>query len=126
MKINLENIVSAIGTLKTEKEYKKALILVEELMDAAAGSKEEFLLNIISLMIEKYEEKHYPIPNPDPLSAIRFRLEQMGKETKDLAQILGGKNRVSEILSGKRNLTVKMMQNLHKHLGVPAEALLHS
>lgn len=110
--------------MKTAKEYAVALTMAEGLMDAKAGSKEEFLLNIISLMIERYEEKHFPIPHPDPIAAIKFRLEQLGKETKDLNPLLGGKNRVSEILNGKRNLTVKMMKNLHNELGVPAESLL--
>lgn len=71
-----------------------------------------------------YESKHHPIPKPDPIEAIKFRMEQLGMSNAALAQYLGYESRVSEILSGKRGLTVKMMQVLHHKLGIPAESLL--
>ncbi len=124
MKIRFEDVVKKIGLIKTEKEYRFALATVEKLMDAKEGTREESLLNILSILIEKYEDEKYPIPSPDPVSAIKFRLSQLGMTTKDLASFVGGKNRVSEILNKKRGLTIKMMKTLHNDLGVPAESLL--
>jgi HTH-type transcriptional regulator/antitoxin HigA len=117
--------VKKVGLLTTEREYKTALALSYRLMDAKRGSREEALLNVLSILIEQYEEEHYPIPRPGPIEAIKFRLEQLGLTTKDLAVYLGGKNRVSEIMNKKRKLTVKMMRSLHSDLGVPAESLLN-
>ncbi len=118
------NIKKAIKPIKTEKEYKYALTLIEKLMDAKKGSSDSDLLNVITLLVEKYEEKYYPIPQPDPIEAIKFRMEQLGLTQKDIADIIGSKSRASEILSGKRKLTVEMMKTLHSALGVPAESLL--
>ncbi|MGD0339973.1 MAG: helix-turn-helix domain-containing protein [Bacteroidota bacterium] len=81
-------------------------------------------MNVITLLVEKYEEKHYPIPQPDPIEAIKFRMEQLGLTQKDVADIIGSKSHASEIHSGKRKLTVEMMKTLHSALGVPAESLL--
>ncbi len=118
------NIKKAIKPIKTEKEYNRALKIIEKLMDARKGSSDADLLNVVTLLVEKYEEKHYPIPQPDPIEAIKFRMEQLGLTQKDIANIIGSKSHVSEILSGKRKLTVEMMKTLHSALGVPAESLL--
>jgi HTH-type transcriptional regulator / antitoxin HigA len=125
VKINFETIVKKVGFIETDREYRTALALADKLMEAKSGSQEEALLNVISILIDKYEEEHYPIPHPDPIEAIKFRLEQLGLTTKDLAAYVGGKNRVSEIMNRKRRLTVKMMKSLHSDLGVPAESLLN-
>lgn len=74
--------------------------------------------------MEAYEQKHYKINPPDPVEAIKFRMEQLGLKPSDLAKILGGRSRVSEVLNKKRKLTVEMMRSLHKHLAIPAECLL--
>ncbi len=81
-------------------------------------------MEILSILIEKYEEKQYPISPPDPIEAIKFRMEQLGLKNSDLAPYLGGKNRVSEILHKKRNLTVKMIKSLYNNLKIPAESLI--
>ena len=75
-------------------------------------------------LVEAYEQKHYKINPPDPVEAIKFRMEQLGLKPSDLAKILGGRSRVSEVLNKKRKLTVEMMRSLHKHLAIPAECLL--
>ena len=74
--------------------------------------------------MEAYEQKHYKINPPDPVEAIKFRMEQLGLKPSDLAKILGGRSRVSEVFNKKRKLTVEMMRSLHKHLAIPAECLL--
>ncbi|MEO1256360.1 MAG: helix-turn-helix domain-containing protein, partial [Bacteroidota bacterium] len=79
---------------------------------------------VLSILIEKYEDEHYPIEAPDPIEAIKFRMEQMDMSKKDLAQVLGYKSRVSEIFSRKRKLTLKMIRNLHVKLKIPYESLL--
>ena len=81
-------------------------------------------LNVLVTLVEAYEQKHYRVDPPDPIEAIRFRMEQLELKPSDLAKILGGRSRVSEILNKKRKLTVEMMQSLRKHLAIPAESLL--
>ena len=81
-------------------------------------------LDLITLLIEHYEKEHYPIAPPSPLEAIKFRLEQMGKNKSDLAEIPGARSRQSEILSGKRKLSLQMIRKLHQVLHIPAESLI--
>jgi HTH-type transcriptional regulator/antitoxin HigA len=81
-------------------------------------------LEVLVTLVEAYEQKHYKVEAPDPVDAIKFRMEQLGLKPSDLARILGGRNRVSEVLNRKRKLTVDMMRSLRKHLGVPPESLL--
>jgi HTH-type transcriptional regulator/antitoxin HigA len=99
-------------------------LVVERLFDAKPGTVEGRLVEILSLLIEKYEEDHFPIEAPTPIEAIKFRMEQMGWTNKDLAGILGGRNRVSEILNRKRDLSLRMIRMLNKKMGVPAESLI--
>lgn len=113
-----------IKPIKTKKDYQKALERLEEIFDARPGTKEGDELDILVLLIERYEEKHYPIEAPDPIEAIKFRMEQMGYKQKDLAEIIGNKTRVSEILNRKRKLTLEMIRNLHEKLNIPLEALV--
>lgn len=110
--------------LKTEKEHRKALARVEELWDAPKGSPKAAELELWSLLVETYEREHHALLPPDPVDAVRFRLDQLGLEPSDLARALGGRNRVSEVLRRKRALSVSMMRNLYKEFQVPAESLL--
>ncbi len=110
--------------IKTEADYEAALAYVETLMDAEPGSPEEETLEVFALLIDDYEQAHYPIDLPDPIEAIKFRMEQQGLIQKDLAPYLGSQSRVSEVLNGKRPLSLSMIRALHKGLGIPAEVLL--
>lgn len=113
-----------IKAIKTETDYNQALQRLEKIFHAPANSEEGDEAEILSILIEKYEDEHYPIDAPDPLEAIKFRMEQMGMDNKDLAEIIGYKSRVSEIFSGKRKLTLKMIRNLHEKLNIPYESLI--
>ena len=110
--------------LRTEEEYQAALACVNSLMDAKPGSAKEEELELWSLLVERYEEQRFPIGLPDPVDAIKFRMEQEGLRQKDLAKVLPGKNRVSEVLHRKRPLSLGMIRSLHKHLHIPAEVLI--
>lgn len=113
-----------LKVLKTEAEYEAALAHVETLMDAEPGSPEEEELEVCALLIEAYEEVHVPIDLPDPIAAIKFRMEQAGLTRKDMIPYLGSQSKVSEVLNRKRPLSLAMMRALHKGLGIPAEVLL--
>jgi len=110
--------------LKTEADYEAALAYVETLMDAAPGSPEEQALEVFALLIDNYEQAHYPIDLPDPIEAIKFRMEQQGLLQKNMAPYLGSQSRVSEVLNRKRPLSLAMIRALHEGLGIPAEVLL--
>ena len=112
--------------IKTEPEYLQAIHHLELIFDAKKGSKEGDELEVLGFLIEKFEEEHYPIEAPDPIEAIKFRMEQMGYKQKDLEKILGYKGRVSEILSRKRKLTLEMVRNLHDKLNIPLESLIQA
>ena len=111
--------------IKTEEEYESALGRIEELMDAEPETAEGDELELLATLVEVYEEKHYPIALPDPIDAIRFRMEQAGLKQQDLVPYLGSRSKVSEVLNGKRPLSLKMIRALNTGLGIPAEALLH-
>lgn len=115
-----------IKVIKTEQEYEAALERAYNLMqlDLVDDSPESDELDALVLFIEHYEAKHYPIAPPTPLEAINFRLEQLGKQKSELSKILGGRNRQSEVLSGKRKLSLEMIRKLHAILGIPAESLI--
>jgi HTH-type transcriptional regulator/antitoxin HigA len=110
--------------LKTEADYEAALAYVETLMDAAPGSPEEEALEVFALLIDTYEQAHHPIDLPDPVEAIKFRMEQQGLRQKDMVPYLGSQSKVSEVLSRKRPLSLTMIRALHEGLGIPAEVLL--
>lgn len=112
--------------IKTKKDYNTVLARVYELMqkDLKAGSALADELEVLSILVEAYEQKHYPVPPPHPLEAIRFRLEQSGLGETELNKLLGGRNRKSEIMSGKRKLSLAMIRTLHKKLQIPAETLI--
>ena len=110
--------------IKTEKEHEAALARVECLMDAAPGSREEEELELWSLLVEQYEKEHFPIEYPDPIEAIRFRMDQLGLLQKDLVEAIGPKSKVSEVLNRKRPLSLPMIRGLHARLGIPAAILV--
>lgn len=113
-----------IKVIKTETDYQKALERLELIFDAPVDSPEGDEAELLSLLIEKYEDEHYPIDPPDPIEAIKFRMEQMGLNKGDLAEIIGYKSRVSELFSRKRKLTLAMIRRLHDKLNIPYESLI--
>ena len=110
--------------INSEKEHKRALAAIEKLWESKPGSEEHDVLEVLSLLVEDYEKRTVRMEDPDPVEAIRFRLEQMGKEQKDLVPILGSRSRVSEVLSRKRRLSLLMIRRLHDELHIPFEALI--
>ena len=110
--------------IKTEEEYKIALKRLEIIFDAEPGSKYGDELELLALLIEEYENKYYPIVPPDPIEAIKFRMEQMGLKQKDLGEIIGLKSRASEILNKKRKLSLKMIRTISKKLNISTEVLI--
>ena len=113
-----------IKLIKTEKDYEEALKLADKLFDAEPDTPEGDILELIVTLIEIYEKEHYPIDNPSPLAAIKFRMEQLNLTQKDLIPIIGSKSKVSEVLSGKRTLSLNMIRKLSSELGIPAEVLI--
>ena len=113
-----------IKPIKTERDYHKALKEIEGLWDAKPNSPKGDRLEVLVTLVEAYEQKHFKVEPPDPVEAIKLRMEQLGLKPSDLAKILGGRSRVSEVLNKKRKLTVDMMRSLRKHLAIPAESLL--
>jgi HTH-type transcriptional regulator/antitoxin HigA len=113
-----------IKMIKSENDYQKALKRLEVIFDAPIDSPEGDEAEILSILIEKYEDEHYPIGSPDPIEAIKFRMEQMDMKKSDLAKIIGYKSRVSEIFSRKRKLTLQMIRKLHETLKIPYESLI--
>jgi len=113
-----------IKPIKTKQDYENALKRVEELLDATVDSKEFDELEILSTLIEAYEAKNYKIDAPDPIEAIKFRMEQEGLKQKDIANLFGNKVRVSEVLNKKRKLTLNMIRNIHESLKIPYDSLL--
>jgi HTH-type transcriptional regulator/antitoxin HigA len=110
--------------LKSENDYEAALAHVETLMDAEPGSAEEAELELFTMLIEQYEDLHYPIDLPDPIEAIKFRMEQQGLTRKDMYQYLGSQSKVSEVLNNKRPLSLSMIRALNKGLDIPLEVLI--
>jgi HTH-type transcriptional regulator / antitoxin HigA len=113
-----------IKPIKTKRDYQSALKRVEELWGAKDNTPEGDEFEVLFTLVESYEEKHYPIPPPHPLESIKFRIEQGQIEDKELTKILGGRSRKSEILSGKRKLSLNMIRALHQKLKIPAETLI--
>lgn len=110
--------------IKTEKEYRLALQRLEEIFDAKKGSKLGDELELLSMLIDNYEKEKLTIDLPDPIEAIKFRMEQLGYKQKDLAEIIGLKSRVSELMNRKRKLTLDMIRKIHDVLGIPTEVLV--
>lgn len=119
-----------IEPITNEEQFTNASAIIDELIDAdliqdeVERQKALDILEAITILASEYEKKHYPIPKPDPIEAIKERIEQLQLTQKEVAPYFGGENRVSEVLNKKRNLTLKMIKQIHKHLGIPAEILL--
>jgi HTH-type transcriptional regulator / antitoxin HigA len=112
--------------IKTEEEYTKALKRLEEIFDAPADSIEGDEAELLTILIEKYEDEHFPIEAPDPIEAIKFRMEQLGMDNNELAKVIGYKSRVSELFNRKRKLTLNMIRTLHEKLKIPYESLINN
>ncbi|WP_134089812.1 type II toxin-antitoxin system HigA family antitoxin [Olivibacter sp. XZL3] len=114
--------------IKNNQQYEDALAHAYLLMqkDIKPDSKESDELEVLSLLIKEYENEHFPVPKPNPIEAIRFRLDQMNMSEVDLSKILGYRSRKSEILSGKRKLSLTMIRKLHEVLHIPAEVLIQA
>ena len=115
-----------IKPIKTEKDYNQALERLEEIFDAKKGTAKGDELEVLSLLIEKYEDEKFPIDLPDPIEAIKFRMEQTGMTQTDLANIVGQKSRASEILNRKRKLSLDMIRQLHQQWHIPTEVLIQA
>ena len=113
-----------IRLIKTEQDYQKALIRLDQLFDSPKGSRESDQADVIALFIDEYENQHYPIDAPDPIEAIKIRMEEMQLKQIDLVSEIGGKSRVSEILNRKRRLTVDMIRKLANRLNLSAGLLI--
>jgi len=113
-----------IRPIKTEADYRAALSEIENLFDATPNTPRGDQLEVLTTLVEAYEENHYAIPAPDPIEAVLYHMESRGLTRKDLEPYIGHRARVSEILNRKRPLTLRMIQRLHSELGVPAEVLL--
>lgn len=113
-----------IRPINAESDYRLALSEIETLMSAGADTPEGDRLDVLTTLVEAYERKHFPMDLPDPVDAIKFRMEQSGLTPKDLVPMIGRLNRVYEVLARKRPLTLKMIRSLNRELDIPAECLL--
>jgi len=114
-----------IKPIKSETDYKLALKRLEEVFDAPIGTSEGDEADILGLLVDEYEKKHYPIEAPDPIEAIKIRMEEMHLKQVDLVNEIGGKSRVSEILNKRRKLTIEMIRNLTKRLNLSPSLLIN-
>lgn len=110
--------------IRSEKDYEKSLAEVERLWGAKSGTSEGDRLDVLATLIDAYEARHFPMDPPDPIEAIKFRMEQQGLTRKDLEPIIGTRTRVAEVLNRKRGLSISMIRRLHDRLGISAEVLI--
>ena len=113
-----------INPIRTEADHAAALAEIEAPMDAAPGTPKGDRLDVLATLVEAFETRHFPIEAPDPVDAIKFRMEQLGLGRKDLEPIIGGRGRVSEVSSGRRSLSLAMIRRLHRQLHILAEVLI--
>ena len=113
-----------IKPIRTEADHEAALEQVAALWGAASGTPEGDRLDVLATLIDAYEAKHHPIDPPDPIEAIKFRMEQQGMTRRDLEDIIGTRTRIAEVLNRKRGLSIGMIRRLHDRLGIPAEVLI--
>ena len=113
-----------IRPIKSEADYNAVLAEIEKLWGAKPNTAKGDKLDVLLTLIDAYEKEHYPIDPPDPVEAIKFRMEQMGLTRKDLEAFIGSRGRVSEVLNYKRELSLKMIRQLHHHLHIPLESLI--
>ncbi len=110
--------------IRTKADYRRALAEVDRLWGARSGTPAGDRLDILATLIDAYEAEHHPMDPPDPIEAIKFRMEQQGLSRKDLEPLIGTRTRVAEVLNRKRNLSIGMIRRLHDHLGISAEVLI--
>jgi HTH-type transcriptional regulator/antitoxin HigA len=115
---------NSLRPIRTKKDYESALVEVERLWGAKSGTPEGDRLDVLATLIDAYESVHYPMDPPDPIEAIKFRMEQQGLTRKDLEPLIGTRTRVAEVLNRKRNLSISMIRRLHQRLGISAEVLI--
>ena len=115
---------SELRPIRTKRDYEAALEEVEELWGAKSGTREGDRLDVLATLIDVYESQHFPMDPPDPIEAIKFRMEQQGLTRRDLEGIIGTRTRIAEVLSRKRGLSITMIRRLHERLGIPAEILI--
>jgi HTH-type transcriptional regulator/antitoxin HigA len=116
--------MSPVKPIRTTRDYAEAMREMERLWGARSGTAEGDRLDVLATLIDVYEGEHHPMDPPDPIEAIKFRMEQQGLTRKDLAKILGTRTRVSEVLNRRRNLSIEMIRRLHRKLGISAEVLI--
>jgi HTH-type transcriptional regulator/antitoxin HigA len=115
-----------VRPIRTERDYDAALKEVERLWGAKVGTREGDRLDVLATLIDAYEAEHYPMDPPDPIEAIKFRMEQQGLTRRDLEGIIGTRTRIAEVLNRKRGLSITMIRRLHEHLGISAEVLIRA
>jgi HTH-type transcriptional regulator / antitoxin HigA len=113
-----------IRPIRTDKDHAAALRRIESLMDAEPGTAAMDELDVLATLVEAYEDRHFPMDEPDPVEAIRFRMEQMGLTRRDLERFIGPRGRVSEVLNRQRPLSLRMIRTLHRELKIPLESLI--
>ena len=113
-----------IKPIKTDRDYRRILREIENLMDAKPGSADGDKLDVLATLAEAWEAKHHAIEAPDPIRAIEFAMEQRGLTRRDLEPYIGSRGRVAEVLNHRRSLTLAMIRRLHRGLGIPAEVLI--
>src|ERR1051326_2795125 len=117
-------MATEIRPIRTKRDYDAALKETERLWGAKAGTPEGDRLDVLATLIDAYEAEHYPMDPPDPIEAIKFRMEQQGLTRRDLAEIIGTRTRIAEVLNRKRGLSISMIRRLHERLGISAEVLI--
>jgi HTH-type transcriptional regulator/antitoxin HigA len=117
-------MVHELKPIRTEADYDAAMAEIEGLWGAKSGTSKGDRLDILATLVEAYEVKHYPMDPPDPIEAIRFRMEQQGLTRKDLESMIGTRNRIAEVLNRKRSLSIDMIRRLHDGLGISADILI--
>ncbi len=113
-----------LKAIRSDREHRAAMKEIDALWNAKPGSEAADRLEVLAILVEDYEKRKFPIESPDPIEAVKFRMEQEGLTTQDLAKLLGGRNRASEVLNRKRGLSLAMIKSLHRRWRIPAEALL--
>lgn len=119
-------MANELKPIRTKADYEKALAEVERLWGAKSGTPNGDRLDVLATLIDAYETEHYPMDPPDPVEAIKFRMEQQGLSRKDLEPLIGTRTRVAEVLNRKRSLSIGMIRRLHERLGISAEVLIRS
>ena len=119
-------MTTEIKPIRTKRDYEAALKEIKRLWGAKAGSPEGDRLDVLATLIDAYEAEHFPMDPPDPIEAIKFRMEQQGLTRRDLEEIIGTRTRIAEVLNRKRGLSIAMIRRLHERLGISAEVLIRS